>query len=138
MKRMSVIMQHKMIFNPLNFTMLMMSDIQSEMDQEGVDMSNFTPASNMSKQSDMSLYQDSIKKSVHQVIGEKSWYPNIELGLKRKPTKWKGENDSAKVKAVSNKMSAQTVPTCEFDPTPNSSALKAFAMPGAKLMQFSD
>lgn len=57
MKRMSVLMQHQMIINPLNFSKHMINEI----DGSSMTSEMYTPQSRISKKSDLMVCQDAVK-----------------------------------------------------------------------------
>jgi hypothetical protein len=118
-----------MIINPLHFSRLMQSNYQDSQFSE-LNLRDFTPMSNMSKKSDIEIYKDVLKESITEAIGKDTWYPNFEYNLNKVPNKWKDANQSAQLKQISDKLSKHaTENTLEHDPTPTSSALKAFCKP---------
>lgn len=146
-RRMSVIQQHNMIVNPLNFSKLLQNTYTS--DGEEIDFSSFTPMSNVnkgkttknkSKISHIEIFKDVLKPSINEAIGKgkASWYPNFEYGMNKVPNKWKDVNKSARIKDYSEGHSKNvTNISNDYDPSPSSSAMKAFCKPSF-LSKFDD
>ena len=66
--------QHKMIYNPLDFSNDIINEVNSGKTSEIVS----------------SICQDVVSTSVKEILGEKVWYPNMQIS--KKPIGWLNAN----------------------------------------------
>lgn len=74
-RRLSVLQQHQMVFNPTNFS----TKMNESMNASDQDLVTFKQSSK--------ICHKIVKKSIGNILGE-NWYPNHDIASKRKPQKY--------------------------------------------------